>query len=216
MFENMTKMKVYAILSGIFCFFTLLSDIIATKTININWIVVPCCILTFPIVFIINEILTEIYGFKMTKDVIYLGFILNFISIIVYIIAIELPSNNPKSEAFAIILGYTPRIIIAGFCAYLVGNIVNSLVLVKLKEKYSNSLFVNYFVSTAIAYTLDAIIFISVGFIGTMSTESILIMICCLTIIDIIYGFICYPITKKVILKIKKLDDGELKGQIHD
>ena len=126
MFENLTKTRLYSILTGMFCALIIMSNILGTKTLKFEWIMLPCSILTFPALFIINDILSEIYGFKLTKNVIYLGFILNILAVALYSIAIILPSNSPNAEAFSTILATTPRLFIAGLCSYIISNILNS------------------------------------------------------------------------------------------
>ena len=141
MIRNMTKSRMYSYLTGIFCALIIASNILATKTLKIEFIILSCSILTFPILFIVNDILSEIYGFEMTKHVIYLGFILNIIIVIFYSIAIMLPSNSPNAEAFSTILETTPRIFFAGLISYILSNLINSKIMVELKEKYYKLLF---------------------------------------------------------------------------
>ena len=214
MLENMTKSMIYSYLTGIFCVLIIISNILATKTLKIGLIMLPCSILVFPMLFSINDILSEIYGFAMTRNVIYLGFVLNIISVVLFSIAIMLPSNSPSADAFATILGTTPRLFMAGLVSYLISNIINSQIMVKLKEKYYDLLFVRCIGSTAIGETVDSIIFISLSFVGVFSFDVILTMICCQSIFKILYEVICYPLTRKVIFKVRNLEDGELKNQI--
>ena len=214
MFENLTKTKIYSLLVGMFCALMIMSNILGTKTLNIGWIMLPCGILTFPALFIINDILSEIYGFKLTRDVIYLGFILNILAVALYSIAILLPSNSPNADAFATILGTTPRLFVAGLCSYFVSNLLNSKVLVKLKEKYYDLLFARCMLSTRVGEAVDSIIFISLSFIGVFSWNLILTMIFCQVIFKVLYELVSYPLTRKVIFAIRKVDDGELAGQI--
>ena len=134
MLENMTKSMIYSYLTGIFCVLIIISNILATKTLKIEFIMLPCSILVFLMLFSINDILSEIYGFAMTRNVIFLGFVLNIISVVIFSIAIILPSNSPSADAFATILGTTPRLFIAGLVSYLISNIINSQIMVKLKE----------------------------------------------------------------------------------
>ena len=134
MLENMTKSMIYSYLTSIFCVFIIISNILATKTLKIEFIMLPCSILVFLMLFSINDILSEIYGFAMTRTVIFLGFVLNIISVVIFSIAIILPSNSPSADAFATILGTTPRLFIAGLVSYLISNIINSQIMVKLKE----------------------------------------------------------------------------------
>lgn len=185
-----------------------------TKTLKFEWIMLPCSILTFPALFIINDILSEIYGFKLTKNVIYLGFILNILAVVLYSIAIMMPSNSPNADAFSTILSTTPRLFIAGLCSYIISNLVNSKILVSLKEKYYDQLFARCMLSTVVGEAIDSIIFISVAFLGIFSFDLIVTMVCCQVLFKSLYELISYPVTRKVIYSIRKLDDGELKGQI--
>ena len=201
---------------GIFCASIIVSNILATKTLEFEFIALPCSILTFPVLFIVNDILSEIYGYKMTRDVIYLGFIINIIAIALYHLAMAFPSSSPNAPApaFAMLLSTTPRLFIAGVISYMLGNILNSKVLVKLKERYNDQLFVRCILSTAIGETVDSIIFISISFVGVLPNDLILTMICCQIVFKVLYELLAYPVTRKVIMHIRTLDDGELKCQI--
>lgn len=207
MLEQMTKTKAYSYLTGTFCALIIASNILATKTLKVEFIMLPCSIMTFPILFIVNDILSEIYGYKMAKNVIYLGFILNIIAIILYSIAIMLPSDSPNAEAFSSILSTTPRLFIAGLISYLMGNIINSKIMVVLKEKYNDYLFVRCIASTVVGEAIDSIIFITVSFYGVFPGELIITMICCQVVFKVLYEIIAYPITRKIIIFVKRLDD---------
>ena len=214
MFENVTKARAYAYLAGVFWAFMIISNILATRTLEIEFIVLPCSILTFPVLFIVNDILSEIYGYNMTKDIIYLGFIINTFAIVLYHIAMLFPSNSPNADAFAMLLSTTPRLFVAGLISYMLGNLLNSKVLVVLKEKYSDGLFVRCILSTVIGETVDSIIFISISFIGVLPSDVVLTMICCQIVFKSLYEILAYPVTRNVIFRLRTLDDGELKGQI--
>ena len=214
MLENMTKSMMYSYLTGIFCVLIIISNILATKTLKIGLIMLPCSILVFPILFSINSILSEIYGFAMTRNVIYLGFVLNIIAVVIFSIAIMLPSNSPSADAFATILGTTPRLFIAGLLSYLISNMINSQIMVKLKEKYYNLLFVRCITSSAVGQTIDSVVFITTAFYGVFSTELIITMICCQAVFKVLYEFIIYPFTRYIIHYIRELDDGELENMI--
>ncbi len=209
----MNKTKAYAFLAGIFCACMIASNILATRTLEIRFIALPCSILTFPILFIVNDVLSEIYGYKLTKDIIYLGFIINVVAVGLYQVAMMFPSSSPNAPSFAALLSTTPRLFVAGLISYLMGNILNSRVLVKLKEKYSDLLFVRVIVSTMIGETVDSVIFISISFYGVLPDELIVTMICCQIVFKVLYELIFYPVTRKVIFKIRTLDEGSLFSQ---
>ena len=206
----MNKTKVYAYLAGIFFACMITSNILATRTMEISFIALPCSILTFPILFIVNDILSEIYGYKLTKDVIYLGFIINVVAVVLYQVAMIFPSNSPNAPAFAALLSTTPRLFVAGLISYMASNLLNSKILVKLKEKYHNLLFVRVVGSTVIGVTVDSVIFIFISFYGVLPNELVVTMICCQIVFKVLYELIFYPVIRKVIFKIRTLDEGSL------
>ena len=210
MFDNVNKTTAYAYLTGIFFACMIASNILATRTLEIGFIALPCSILTFPILFIVNDVLSEIYGYKLTRDVIYLGFIINVVVVGLYQVAMLFPSSSPTAPAFAALLSTTPRLFVAGLISYMLGNLLNSLVLVKLKEKYSDLLFVRVVGSTIIGETVDSVIFISISFYGVLPNGLIVTMICCQIVFKVLYEVIFYPVTRKAIFKIRVMDDGSL------
>ena len=206
----MNKTKVYAYLAGIFFACMITSNILATRTMEISFIALPCSILTFPILFIVNDVLSEIYGYKLTKDVIYLGFIINLVVVVLYQVAMIFPSSSPNAPAFAALLSTTPRLFVAGLISYMASNLLNSKILVKLKEKYHNLLFVRVVGSTVIGVTVDSVIFIFISFYGVLPNELVVTMICCQIVFKVLYELIFYPVTRKMIFKIRTLDEGSL------
>ena len=137
MFENLTKTDLYAILTGVFTACMIVSNIIAGKTFDFFSFVLPCGVVIFPIVYVVNDVLAEIYGYEKARRVIILGFFMNLIAVICYNITIWLPAPVffENSEAFSVVLGSTFRLLIAGFAAYLVGSLVNARLMVYLKNK---------------------------------------------------------------------------------
>ena len=130
------------------------------------------------------------------------------IAVIAYQIAIFLPGTDlATSNAFSIILGSTPRILIASLISYLVGSYVNAYFMKILKERYTDYLFARCSISTLFGEGLDAIIFITIAFAGLMPNEVLITMIICQGAFKIIYEIIVYPITRTVINWIKSLDD---------
>lgn len=206
-----SQMELYPIISALFCGCLIISNILASKTFSLYDIILPCGVVIFPLVYIVGDVLTEIYGFTLAKRTIYLGFIINLIATIAYQIAIFLPGTDlATSNAFSIILGSTPRILIASLISYLVGSYVNAYFMKILKEKYTDYLFARCSISTLFGEGLDAIIFITIAFAGLMPNEVLITMIICQGAFKIIYEIIVYPITRTVINWIKSLDDAPL------
>lgn len=200
------KNEVLKIMFGIYVGAIIIQNILATKQIDITIFTVTTGILVSPIVFIIQDIVAELYGYKDAKRMVLLGFLMNFIGVLLFTLAIKLPSSAfwNNQEAFSSILGTTFRISIASFTAYIIGSLTNSKVMVQLKEKFPNSLFVRAISSTIIGQLLDNAVFSLIGFLGILPISAILSMIIGATIFEVLYEIIFYPITKFSINKIKQ------------
>lgn len=209
MFENMTKTELYAILVGIFTASLIISNVIAGKTFDFFSFTLPCGVVIFPVIYIVNDVLAEIYGYEKARKVILLGFLMNLVAVICYHITIMLPAPAffENSEAFSIVLGSTFRLLIASFAAYLVGSIVNAKLMVYLKKWDENKLFFRCIVSTLFGEGLDAIVFIFIGFLGTMPLEALLLMIVVQALFKTIYEIVAYPLTRTVIFKVRELPE---------
>ena len=209
MFENLTKTDLYAILTGVFTACMIVSNIIAGKTFDFFSFVLPCGVVIFPIVYVVNDVLVEIYGYEKARRVIILGFFMNLIAVICYNITIWLPAPVffENSEAFSVVLGSTFRLLIAGFAAYLVGSLVNARLMVYLKKWDEKKLFVRCILSTLFGEGMDALIFITIGFLGTMPTDALIVMIVAQALFKTAYEIIVYPLTKVVIVRVRELPD---------
>ena len=203
-----SKMELFPIITGIFCACLIISNILASKTFSIWNIILPCAVVIFPIVYIVNDVLTEIYGFKFAKRVIYLGFFMNLVAVIAYQVAIFLPGTDTvTNDAFITVLSSTPRILIASFISYLVGSYINAYLMKILKIKYNKYLFARCSISTLFGEGLDAILFISIAFAGTLPTNALITMIICQGVFKILYEIIIYPVTRYIIHWMRNLED---------
>lgn len=209
MFENLTKTELYAILTGVFTASLIVSNIIAGKTFDFFSFTLPCGVIIFPVIYIVNDVLAEVYGYDKARRVILLGFFMNLIAVICYNITIWLPAPVffENSQAFSTVLGSTLRLLIASFIAYLVGSLVNAKTMVYLKKWDEKKLFFRCIISTLFGEGLDAMIFIIIGFIGTMPIEALLMMIVAQALFKTIYEIIVYPVTKTVIGYVKGLPE---------
>lgn len=160
MFENLTKNELYAIITGVFTACLIISNIIAGKTFEIFSFTLPCAVIIFPLVYIINDVLAEVYGYEKARRVIILGFVMNLIAVICFNITIWLPAQAffENSLAFSIVLGSTLRLLIVGFVAYFVGSLVNARLMAYLKKWDEDKLFFRCIVSTLFGEGLDALI----------------------------------------------------------
>ncbi|MDR2457738.1 MAG: queuosine precursor transporter [Clostridiales Family XIII bacterium] len=168
--------------SGILISAYLTANIMAVKLINFNGITFfDAGTLTFPITYIIGDIITEIWGFKMSRKIIFITFFANIFLIIFTTIAMFLPSPDymGKTDAsFNMIFAYVPRIVFASLIAFLVGELLNAFFMEKIRDKTGRKfLWVRTIGSSIIGYIFDSAIFSSIAFFGTVSVEDLIIMI---------------------------------------
>lgn len=201
----MKKNKLLQTFMGIYTGAIIIQNILATKQIDIAIFTVTTGILVSPIVFIIQDIIAELYGYKDAKRMVLLGFLMNFVGVLLFTLAIHLPSSQfwNNQAAFSSILGTTLRISIASFTAYIIGSLTNSGIMVWLKKKFPKSLFVRAISSTIVGQFLDNALFATIAFLGVLPLNAIFSMIIGGTIFEVLYEIIFYPITKISIKKCK-------------
>ena len=202
----MRKENLYGILSGVFCASLIISNILAFKTFMIGSVVLPTAVILFPIVYITNDIMTEIFGFERTKAVIMTGFAMNLIAVSGYNIAIKLPEPPffEGQEAFQLVLGNSFKVLVASMVSYIIGSLANAKIMEKMKKQ--KSLFNRCVLSTFVGEGLDALIFITIAFIGTMPMSSLALMIVCQAMFKTIYEIVFYPVTRMLVLKARELN----------
>ena len=207
--KTKTKQEILVVAVALYCSCLIVSNVIAGKTFAfIDW-QLPCAVVIFPLVYIINDMLTEIYGFKTARKVVLLGFGINLLAVGAYSVTIILPASQFFSEqaGFEAVLGSTPRMLLASFTAYIVGSLINAKVMDVLHQKFPKLLMFRCIVSTLLGESADTALFISIAFIGTMPPEALLTMIALQAGFKTLYEIIIYPITKVVITKVKALPE---------
>jgi uncharacterized integral membrane protein (TIGR00697 family) len=130
----------------------------------------PAAIVIFPLSYIFGDILTEVYGYRQARKIIWLGFFCNLIAVIAFWVAGQIPAlDSGVQNAYERIFGSTSRILGASFLAYLVGEFANSFVLAKMKIRTKGRfLWTRTIGSTIVGEGLDALVFIAIAFGGTM------------------------------------------------
>ena len=199
--------KIFIILCTINITCLLTSNIITVKTINILGLIFTAGDILFPITYILNDVFTEVYGFNKSKLIIWTSFFCNLLMIIIFKITIVLPSSDlfEMQEELANILGGTPRILIASFIAFLVGNFANSIVMSKMKVKTEGKyLTLRTIGSTLVGEGLDTLIFIPIVFINSLDLQTMIFLIINTFILKVFLEIILTPITYKIINFIKK------------
>jgi len=167
------------IIAVIFVTCLITANIIAVKVVSLGFLILPAAIFVFPLSYIVGDVLTEVYGYRWARKVIWLGFGCNLIFVFFVWVGQLLPPAPfwEGQEAYESILGYTPRLLAASFFGYLVGEFTNSFILAKMKVLTRGRwLWTRTIGSTIIGQGLDTSIFITIAFIGTPSFVPIMIL----------------------------------------
>ena len=201
-------------LMGIFFVVCLIvSNLFETKIIQLGPISATAGLLIFPISYIINDCISEVWGFKKARLVIWSGFAMNFIVVGFAQLAVLMPAAPfwDGGESFDFVFGMTPRIVFASLCAFLVGSFLNAYVMSKMKVLSKGRNFsLRAIVSTLAGESADSIIFFPIAFGGLMANEDLLLLIATQAVLKSVYEIMVLPITIRVVRYVKKIDGSDI------
>jgi uncharacterized integral membrane protein (TIGR00697 family) len=155
------------------------ANIIGVKIISFGQVILPAAIIVFPLSYIFGDILTEVYGYRWARRIIWLGFACNLIFVLFAWLGEHLPAAPfwAGQAAYQTILGYTPRLLLASFTGYLLGSFSNSMIMSRMKLATKGRwLWMRTISSTIVGEGLDTVAFIIIAFIGTPSFSPMLIL----------------------------------------
>lgn len=198
---------IYLIIGCLFVTCLLLSNIIAGKLISFFGIVLPAAVILFPVTYIFGDILTEVYGFKRSRLVIWTGFGCNLLMAVVFMLTVALPHPEfwQYQDAYMAVLGMAPRVVAASLIGYFFGEFVNSAVLSKMKLLTKGKwLFTRTIGSTIIGEGIDTVIFITIAFTGTVTVPVLLSMMVAQYVFKVIFEIAATPLTYLAVGWVKK------------
>ena len=206
----------FHVVTALFVTSLIVSNIIAVKLITFAGLVLPAAVILFPVVYIIGDILTEVYGFARTRQVIWTGFFCNLLAVVAIWIAGRLTpppfwaigifeSPEAAQQAYQAILGFTPRLLLASFLAYLVGEFLNSIVLAKLKVRTEGRyLWLRTISSTIVGQGADSAVFITIAFWGVFPAFALGQAIISQWLFKVVFETLATPFTYLVVNALKR------------
>lgn len=202
------EVSVLFMLAGIlFATCLLISNLLATKILMIGPWAAPAGVLIFPIAYILNDVITEVWGFKKARLIIWTGFAVNVLAVAFFSVGIAVPGASfwKNQEAFATILGNTPRIVLASLSAYLVGSFLNAFVMSRMKVLTKGKGFsARAILSTVAGESADSTIFIAIAFAGVFPLGVLVTMIFTQAMLKTVYEILILPITIWVVRVVKR------------
>lgn len=165
--------RIFDVIAVMFVAFLLISNIAATKVTALDagpiHLVFDGGAILFPLTYVLGDVLSEVYGFARAKRVIVLGFIMSVLASLTFLLVQVAPigPGYENQEAFEAVLGFVPRIVAASVVGYLVGQLVNSFVLVKIRQRWgAERLWARLIGSTLLGEAFDTVLFCTIAFVG--------------------------------------------------
>lgn len=195
------------IISALFVTCLIAANIIIVKQISVGPFLLPAAIIIFPLNYILSDVLTEVYGYRQARRVIWLGFVCNLVFVAAIWIAGMIPAASvfEAQAAYERILGNTPRFLLASFAAYLIGEFANAYVLAKMKIATRGKwLWTRTIGSTVVGQGLDTVVVLTIGFIGVLPYGTLFILMLSHWIAKCIYEIVATPLTYFCVNYLKK------------
>jgi uncharacterized integral membrane protein (TIGR00697 family) len=212
--------KNVVLLGMLFVCFLILSNLTAFKVGAMsfpfidNKIEFPSALIFFPITYLFSNVLTEVYGYKIARLIIWCGFFCSAIVLLGLLIVVKIPASeiwlvntNNAQNAYEILFTAYARMFVASSCAYFFGEFLNSMVLAKLKVLSSGKyLYARIVGSTLAAVSVDSVVFVFIAFYGVMSDASIVNIVVTQITFKVVYEIVMLPFTYKIVAYLKRAD----------
>ena len=188
----------------------LVSNLMAVKVIGFfNLFYFDAGTITFPFAYMLGDVLTEIWGYRTTRKIIFLTFFCNLVMVICTQIGVWLPSPDyldMTAQSYNTVFNYVPRIVLGSLTGFLLGELSNSWIMERIKKKTDGKhLWVRTIGSSIIGYVFDTVPFVLIAFLGVLTTRDIMLMIALQYLMKLaIEAFFGTPMAYAVISLLKK------------
>lgn len=200
----------FLLLTVSFSVFLILANLLEVKIVDMGVMTATGGLIVFPMSYIINDCIVEVYGFRMARFTIWTGFFMNLIAVILIQIAILLPADVSwdGQVAFETVFGSSARILFASFTAMICGSLVNAYVMSKMKLGQNGKHFsLRAVASTVFGESVDSMIFFPIAFYGVLPNSTIVALIFTQAGLKTLYEILVLPVTIRVVRFLKKRED---------
>lgn len=196
----------YMIFGMLFTVCLIIANIVGQKLITVAGLDITAGLLIFPITYIINDLIAEVWGYRKMRFIIWNGFLMNFLVVLIFRISIWAPAshNFTQQAAFAMILHNTERMTVASFIAFLFGSFLNAYVMSKMKILHRGRHFsLRAVASTIVGEGADSMVFFTIAFSGILHMHHLMVLILTQTALKTAYEIIALPLTNYVVKRVK-------------
>lgn len=204
----------FMLLAIVFVVCLITANLLETKVLDFFGITtITAGMLVFPISYIINDCIAEVWGFKRITLIIWIAFLMNFMVVAIGLLAVHLPAASfwDGAEHFNFVFGFAPRIVFASLLAFLAGSFANAYVISKMKILHRGNHFsLRAIVSTFIGETIDSIIFFPIAFGGIIPFNDLLSLMITQIIMKSMYEVVVLPITIRLVKSLKRIENSDV------
>lgn len=200
------------LLGIVFCVCLVAANFLEAKVVRLGPLAITAGMIVFPVSYIINDCIAEVWGFRKSRLIIWMGFLMNFMVVGLGQIAVMMPAAPfwQGEESFNFVFGLAPRIAAASLAAFLVGSFLNAYVMSRMKVRSKGKHFsVRAVVSTLAGESADSLIFFPIAFGGLMPVGELLKMMLVQALLKTLYEIIVLPVTVRVVKYIKRIDGSD-------
>ncbi len=197
------------LLGVLFCVCLIAANLFETKQVTIGPLELTAGLIVFPVSYIINDCLVEVWGYRRARLVIWLGFLMNFLFVLFGLVADVLPGAAywQGEEGFHAMFGLAPRIVGASFLAFLTGSFLNAYVMSRMKVRSEGRNFsLRAIVSTIVGETADSIVFFPLALGGVVPWEVMPLIMLTQVAVKTLYEIIALPLTVRVVRRVKQVE----------
>lgn len=188
--------------SMLFCVCLITANVLETKQMSFGPISITGGIIVFPISYIINDCVCEVWGYRKTRMLIWLGFLMNFLFVVFAAICDAIPGAPywDNDAGFHAIFGLAPRITAASFLAFVVGSFANAYVMSRMKVSSQGRNFsLRAIMSTILGETADSLIFFPLALGGVVPNSELPVLILSQIVLKTLYEILILPVTIQVV-----------------
>ena len=197
----------FMLFSILFCVCLIAANILETKQISVLGISLTGGLIVFPISYIINDCVCEVWGFQKARLLIWTGFAMNFFFVAMGALCDWIPGAPywTNEAGFHAIFGLAPRVAAASFVAFIVGSFANAYVMSKMKIRDKGRNFsLRAILSTIVGESFDSVIFFPLALGGVVPTEELPKLMLWQVLLKTVYEVIALPITIRIVKALKE------------
>ena len=197
------------LLGILFCVCLISANLLATKQIMFGPFNITTGILVFPISYIVNDCIVEVWGFNKAKLLIWTGFVMNFLFVFFGFVADAIPGAPywDNEDGFHKLFGLASRVAAASFLAFLCGSFLNAYVMSVMKVASGGRHFsLRAIVSTVVGETADSLVFFPMALGGIVPWDNLWLMVCWQILVKTLYEIVVLPVTKRVVRYVKRTE----------